>query len=133
MTYMPYKSGKALLYAVLIWLFGFIWGTIVFMTPALMNIQTVPYISKYPAVSFPLIAAYFIILFILAGKYLGDTDKKAAEGLKLGVSIFLVNIILDALVYYILFQGSDYFAYFSIWFFYMMSIIFPWLLGRRLE
>ncbi len=133
MSYIPYKPGKALLYAVLIWLIGFIWGTIVFMTPALKNIPTVPYISKYPAVSFPLIAAYFILLFILAGKYLGDTDKKAAEGLKLGVSIFLVNIILDTLVYYILFQGSDYFAYFSIWFFCMMSILFPWFIGRRLE
>lgn len=108
MTYMPYKPGKALMYAVLVWLIGFIWGTIIFMTPALKNIQAIPYVSKYPAVSFPLIAAYFIILFIFAGKYLEDTDKKAAEGLKLGMSIFLVNIIL-------------------------MSILLPWFIGRRLE
>lgn len=51
-------------------------------------------------------AVYFIILFILARKYVGDTDKKAAEGLKFGAVIFLVNFILVAV---------------------------PWFTGRRLE
>ncbi len=133
MSYAPYKPLKALWYAVLLWLIGFVWGMIVFMTPALKDIPAVPYISKYPAVSAPLIVAYFIIIFLLTKRYLGDADKKAAEGLKLGAAIFLVNIILDALVYVVLLKSSDYFTYFSIWLFYILAIAVPWFTGRRLE
>ncbi len=130
---MPYKPGKVLLYALLFWLIGFIWGTIVFMMPALKDIPTIPYISKYPAISAPLIVAYFIIIFLLTKRYLSDTDKKAIEGLKFGMAIFLVNIILDALVYVIMLKSSDYFAYFPIWLFYILAIAVPWFTGRWLE
>ena len=133
MSWKPHKPGKALLYAILIWLIGFVWGTIVFMTPMLKNLPEIQYISKYPAVSAPLISVYFIILFILTRKYVRDTDKKAAEGLKFGAVIFIVNFILDALVYFIMFQGADYFAYASIWFYYAMSVAVPWFTGRRLD
>ncbi len=133
MSYAPYKPVKALWYAALLWLIGFIWGTIVFMTPALKDIPTIPYISKYPAVSAPLIVAYFIIIFLLTKRYLKDTDKKAAEGLKFGLTIFLLNFILDALVYVVLFRSSDYFAYFSIWFSYILAVAVPWFTGRWLE
>ena len=133
MSYKPYKSWKALLYSVLIWLIGFIWGTMVFMTPALMELPVVPYISKYPAISFPLIAAYFIIGFLITRDYLGDTEKKASEGLRFAAMIFIVNFILDVLIYFILFKSQDYFFYFSIWFSYTMSIAYPWLIGLWLE
>ncbi len=133
MSYAPYKPLKALWYAVLLWLIGFIWGTIVFMAPALKDIPTIPYISKYPAVSAPLTVVYFIIIFLLTKRYLADTDKKAAEGLKFGLTIFLLNFILDALVYVVLFRSSDYFAYFSIWLSYAISVAVPWFAGRRLE
>ncbi len=133
MSCIPYKPWKVLLYSILIWLIGFIWGTIVFMTPALMELPAVPYISKYPAISFPLIAAYFIIGFLITRDYLGDTEKKASEGLRFGAMILIVNFILDVLIYFILFKSQDYFNYFSIWFSYIMSIAYPWLIGRWLE
>jgi len=133
MSFKPYKPAKAMWYAFFIWLIGFAWGTIVFMVPALINLPTIPYISKYPAVSAPLIVAYFIIGFLLIREYLRDTDKKATEGLKFGAAIFLVNIIMDALIYFMMFKSEDYFAYFSIWFFYIMSIVYPWFIGRWLE
>jgi hypothetical protein len=133
MPYAPYKPVKALWYAVLLWLIGFVWGTIVFMTPALKDIPTIPYISKYPAVSAPLIVAYFIIIFLLTKRYLESADKKAAEGLKFGLAIFFLNFILDALVYVVLLRSSDYFAYFSIWLSYAISVAVPWFAGRRLE
>ncbi len=133
MSYRPYKPGKALLYSILIWLIGFFWGTMVFMTPALMELPDVPYISKYPAISFPLTAAYFVIDWLITREYLGDTDKKAAEGLRFGAVILLINFILDILIYFILFNSQDYFAYFSIWFSYIMFIAYPWLIGLWLE
>jgi hypothetical protein len=35
---MPYKIGRAIAYAVLIWVVGFIWGSIVFMVFAGINL-----------------------------------------------------------------------------------------------
>lgn len=103
------------------------------MTPALKDIPAIPYISKYPAVSAPLTVAYFIIIFLLTKRYLEDTDKKAAEGLKFGLTIFLLNFILDALVYVVLFRSSDYFAYSSIWLSYILAVAVPWFNGIWLE
>lgn len=95
MPYKPYKFGKALGYAFLIWIIGFLWGMIVFMVPLLKNLPSVAYISKFPAISVPLMIFYFILLFYLTKTYLKETDRKAQEGLKFGVTIFLVNIVLD--------------------------------------
>lgn len=133
MLYKPYKPGKALWYALLLWLIGFVWGIVVFTVPALKDIPAIPYISKYPAVSAPLIVVYVIIIFLLTRRYLEDTDKKAIEGLKFGMAVFLVNIILDAMVYVIMLKSPDYFAYFSIWLFYILAIAVPWFTGRWLE
>jgi hypothetical protein len=55
---MPRKLGKALAYASLIWVSGFVWGSMVFMTPALRNIPAIPYVSRYPAISFPLLIVW---------------------------------------------------------------------------
>jgi hypothetical protein len=49
---MPERIGRALGYALLIWLSGLIWGSVVFMTPALRNVAAIPYVSRYPAISF---------------------------------------------------------------------------------
>jgi hypothetical protein len=49
---MPQKRFKAFGLAVLIWLVGFVWGSIVFMTPTLKATQPIPYISSNPAISF---------------------------------------------------------------------------------
>jgi hypothetical protein len=130
MSYKPYKFGKALWYAFLIWIIGFVWGTTVFMMPSLKNLSSIPYISKYPAISVPLLIVYAILIFFLAKWYLKDAEEKIAEGLKFGITLFLVNIVLDALVYVVLFKGGDYFAFFSIWFAYAMFIVIPWLTGR---
>jgi hypothetical protein len=62
-TAMPYKTTKALLYALFIWLIGFIWGSIVFMTPRLRTIAPIRFVSINPAISFP-------ILLILGHSYL---------------------------------------------------------------
>lgn len=130
MSYRPYKLGRALSYAVLIWVIGFVWGTIVFMVPTLKNLPSVPYVSKYPAISVVVLVVYLVLVFFLAKGYLKASDEKIAEELKFGITLFLVNIVLDALVYVILFKGKDYFAYLSIWFAYAIFIAIPWLTGR---
>jgi hypothetical protein len=55
------------------------------------------------------------------------------DGLKLGATLSLVNLVLDAAVYYGAFGSGDYFSYLSIWFAYGMFFAIPWYAGKRLE
>lgn len=51
---MSFRIVKALVFATLIRMTGFIWGTIVFLTPGLSG-QAIPYVSSNPGISFPLL------------------------------------------------------------------------------
>ena len=133
MMTMPYKPQKALGYAILLWVIGFLWGMIVFMVPAMWSIPSVPHISKLPAVSAVLTILCPIVIFLFSKTYLGTTDRKSREGLKFGVTILFVNVVLDLLVYVITFGSLDYFSYASIWIAYALFLLVPWLVGRRLE
>ena len=131
---MPQRFGRALAYALLIWITGFIWGTVVFMTPALKNVVTIAFVSRYPAISFPLLFAWPILAYLLARSYLKETSgDQAGEGLKLGFTFALVNFLLDLLVLVILFKnGFAFFAYLTIWLAYFILLIVPWLTGRAM-
>ena len=130
---MPERIGRALGYAVLIWLSGIVWGSVVFMTPALRNIAAIPYVSRYPAISFPLLLLWLLIAFLLARSYLTATTDKAAEGLRLGVLFAVVNFALDLLVLVLLFKnGLAYFASLTVWLAYFILLTVPWFTGRSL-
>jgi hypothetical protein len=127
---MPYKFGKAILFSFVIWLVGFIWGMIIFMTP-LVNLAPIPYISGNPAISFPAIIILLVASFLLAKSYLKGAEDKPLEGFKLGVTMFLVGIILDLLVIVLLFgSGWEYFTYLSIWLGYFLVSAVPYFVGR---
>ena len=129
---MPHKIGKALAYAILLWIIGFVWGSIVFMTPAL-KASPIPYVSSNPAISFPILIMWLIISYLLAKNYLKDADDKVAEGLKLGLTFAVVNAILDLVVLVLLLKaGFGYFASLTVWLAYSMLLIIPWLTGRAL-
>jgi hypothetical protein len=131
---MPYKIGKAFAYAVLIWVTGFIWGSIVFMTPSLKSWPTIPFVSRYPAISFPILLAWPVITYLLAKSYLKQAEDKPSEGFKLGVVFAGVNAVLDLLVLVTLFQaGFGYFVSLSIWVAYLMLVLIPWMTGRSLQ
>ena len=130
---MPERIGRALGYAVLIWLSGFVWGSVVFMTPALRNIAAIPYVSRYPAISFPLLLLWLLIAYLLARSYLKVTTDKATEGLRLGVLFAVVNFVLDLLVLVLLFKnGFTYFASLTVWLAYFILLTVPWFTGRSL-
>lgn len=131
---MPYKVGKALAYAVLIWVTGFIWGSIVFMTPSLMSWPRIPYVSRYPAISFPILITWPILTYVLTRSYLKHAQDKALEGLRLGVIFAAVNAVLDLVILVILLQaGFGYFASLTIWVAYFMLVLIPWMTGRSLQ
>lgn len=123
--YLPYKAKKAVFYAILFWIVGFVWGSVVFIVPSLKNLSSVPYLSKYPAISFPLLIAYVILLFVLVPRYLKTTEHKKVEGLKFGATLSLINFLLDFFIYYALLNGADYFTYFSVWLTYILFIVVP--------
>ena len=131
---MPYKPVKAILFAILLWITGFIWGSIVFMTPALKAVQPIPYISSNPAISFPILIGWIILCWILAKNYLKQADDKPAEGLKFGVTLTVTNFILDLVVLVILLKaGWGYFASASVLLAYTLLIVIPWLAGRSMQ
>jgi hypothetical protein len=134
MSYLPYKPVKAFLYALLIWGVGFVWGSVVFMTPPLKSVSPISMVSKNPAISFPLLVVLPLLAFFLARGYLRGAGDKAGEGLKLGVTFWAVNIALDLLVLIFLMRaGLDHFASLMVWVVHLILLVVPWLTGRRLQ
>ena len=130
---MPYRMGQALVYALLLWVIGFVWGSFVFMTPAL-NVPAIPYVSGNPAISFPILIIWLIVTYLLAKSYLKGSDVKVAEGLKLGIMLSVVNVVLDLLVLVLLLKaGFRYFISLTVCLGYLMLLTLPWLVGRSLQ
>lgn len=122
------------MYAVLLWVTGFVWGSIVFMTPALKSVSAIPYVSKNPAISFPILIVWPVVTYLLAKSYLKGADDKAAEGLKLGIVFSVTNVVLDLLILVWLFgNGLSYFISLTVWLAYVMLLTVPWLTGRSLQ
>src|SRR5438128_11278567 len=95
---MPRRVGKALAYAIVIWIIGFVWGSIVFMTPSLKSVRRIPYISSNPAISFPILIVWLPLTYLLAKNYLKSASERIAEGLRLGLTFSVVNLVLDLLI-----------------------------------
>ena len=127
----PFRIGKALIYAVLLWVVGFVWGSIVFMTPALKTVSAIPYVSSNPAISFPILFIWLIVAYLLAKSYLKTADDTAVQGLKLGIIFSVVNLVLDLLVLVLLLKaGFSYFISLTVWLGYLMLFMIPWIAGR---
>lgn len=130
---MRFSIGKAIGYGVLIWVVGFIWGSIVFMTPSLKSTAPIPYFSSNPAISFPIIVLWIPLTYLLARQFLKNSSAPEAHGIKLGLVFSEVNFVLDIIILVILLKaGVGYFARASIWLGYAMLFVIPWLTGRSL-
>jgi hypothetical protein len=131
---MPFKIGKALGYAILIWVTGFIWGSIVFMTPSLKSVAPIPYVSSNPAISFPLLVVWPLLVYLLARSFLKTAADTASQGLRLGLTFSVVNFVLDLVVLvFLLKAGFGYFGSITVWLAYGLLLIVPWLTARSLE
>ncbi len=134
MASLPYKPVKAIAYGVLIWVLGFAWGSIVFMTPALKAVAPIPYVSSNPAISFPILLLWTTVTPLIARLYLKGALDKGTEGLKLGITFTVVNIVLDLVILvFLLKAGFGYFVSASVWFAYATLILIPWITGKTLE
>jgi hypothetical protein len=133
MSLLPAKPIKAVLIAIAIWMTGFIWGSIVFMTPSLKSVQRIEYISSNPAISFPLLILWPILTYFVSRAYLKGLSDPAGEGKNLGVVLSFVNFVLDLVVLvFLLHAGSSYFKSQTVWLAYLILLFVPWWTGARL-
>lgn len=131
---MSFRLWKALFYASMIWIVGFVWGSFVFMTPSLKSVSPIPYVSRNPAISFPILAMWLVLTYILARSFFRSSAAPADEGLRLGLTFAVVNFILDLVVLVILLKaGVDYFVSLSVWTAYALLLVVPWLTGLSLQ
>jgi hypothetical protein len=125
---------KAVAFAILIWIVGFVWGSIVFMTPALRATQPIPYISSNPAISFPILLIWIPVIYLFSRICLARVRRPHTEGFKLGLVFAAMNLVLDLVVLvWLLKAGAFYFASLTVWLGYFLLLIIPWLTGRSLQ
>jgi hypothetical protein len=125
---------KAFGFAILIWIIGFVWGSFVFMTPALKATPAIPYVSSNPAISFPILLVWIPVTYLFTRVCLIRVPNPTTRGVQVGVVFAAVNFILDLLVLVILFKtGRGYFASVTVWLGYFILLIIPWLTGRSLQ
>jgi hypothetical protein len=125
---------KALGFAILIWIIGFVWGSFVFMTPSLKATPAIPYISANPAISFPILLVWIPATYLLARLCLYRSPNPATGGLIAGIVFSVINLILDLLMLvWLLKAGPGYFVSLTVWLGYFILLIIPWLTGRSLQ
>jgi hypothetical protein len=133
MSLRPAKPKSALIAAILIWISGFVWGSIVFMTPSLKSAPPIRYISINPVISFPLLLLWAPLTFIFARRYLNGLEDKSIQGRNLGVVLSSVNFLLDLLVLVLLLRaGYGFFKSLTVWLAYSILLLVPWLTGIHL-
>ncbi len=64
--------------------------------------------------------------------YLRDVSGGTAEALKFGAALFVINFVLDAVIYRVLFMSENYFSFLSIWPSYLLMLVIPVLISKRL-
>ncbi|MEQ1763529.1 MAG: hypothetical protein ABL984_10335 [Pyrinomonadaceae bacterium] len=128
------NAGKTIGYGMLIWLIGFFWGSVVFMTPALNGISPIPYVSRNPAISFPILLIWLFLTTFLARRILRSASEPATAGIKLGTIFVAVNVLLDLLILVLAFNaGLGFFASITVWIAYAILLLIPIFMGRSLQ
>jgi len=125
---------KALGFAILIWIIGFVWGSFVFLTPALRATPRIPYVSANPAISFPILLVWIPVTYLFARVCLWRIPNPTTQGFTVGIVFAGTNLVLDLLMLVLLLKaGVGYFASLTVWLGYFILLIIPWLTGRSLQ
>lgn len=131
---MPENLGKAVSFAIILWVIGFAWGSIVFMVPSLKAASPIPLVSSNPWISFPILLVWLPASYLLARNYLRSSQSPRSEGLKLGVAFSLVNLTLNLVVLVVLSKaGPQYFASLTVFVGYALLFFVPWHVGRSVK
>lgn len=129
---MKIKPGKTVAFGGLIWIVGFLWGMVVFMTPVLKELPPLPLFSRYPAISFPLLVVFPLLAYWCAPKSVTNPAVGAALP-PVGFIYAGINALLDVLFLVGVFKsGWSYFSFLSVWVAYALLVVAAQLSLRRL-
>lgn len=130
---MPSNPARTFLYTFTIWLFGFVWGSIVFMIPTLKEIPSVPYVSSCPAISVPGIIGFWFLAKVFSKKLLAGVPDPSSEGIRIGVIFAGTCLVLDFFVIALAFNaGLELLVTLSIWLAYGAVLYVPYREGKKL-
>ena len=72
--------------------------------------------------------------WLLARSYLRRVSEPNGEGIGLGLSVAIINFILDLVVLVLLLSaGFAYFISLTVWLGHLLLFAIPWLTGRSLQ
>ncbi|MBI2619431.1 MAG: hypothetical protein HYW57_05065 [Ignavibacteriales bacterium] len=125
-------SIRAILAGALIWVSGFVWGTVVFMIPALKDLPSLPFFSRYPAISFPLFLVFWVMSASLTRRIFRAAEGKARTARGIGIAFAGTNILLDLVVLVVAFgNGLEYYSSLSVWAAYGILFLVPTRMIQR--
>lgn len=129
---MSASDRTALRYAVLIWVTGFVWGSVVFAVPALDDAPGIRGVSANLAISLPILALWIPLTWWLARRWLAGEAARRRASVRLGAWFAGTNFVLDLLLLVLIFgSGLDYFASLTVWLAYALLATIPRLAARR--
>ncbi|MCC6756203.1 MAG: hypothetical protein IT199_07515 [Solirubrobacterales bacterium] len=100
------RDRTALWYGVVIWLAGFIWGSVVFAVPTLDDAPGSRGVSSNLAISVPILLLWIPLTWWLARRWLGREPNPRHTGTRLGAWFAGTNFVLDLLLLVLLFGSG---------------------------
>lgn len=114
------------------WLVGMVVGTVVFSVPTLQQIGPVPYLSSNPAITIPLLVLWALLAVVVSRRRVSGSAHPVSEGVALGVTLLLVNVVADAAVVVVALKaGLAFYGYAGLWVAYSLLLLIPWVTGRN--
>ena len=130
----PYRPFYALRLALAQLVIAVAWAAFVAMTPNLSAAPGIPFIADNVVVSLPIAILWPILAAVFSKKYLSKASEPAIEGLKLGCLFALTGLFLDGVIVAVLVgKGIRHFEQAILWITYLLLILIPWMVGRRLK
>jgi hypothetical protein len=124
------SPGRAVSYALVLLSVGFVWGALAANVAALRSARPIPRFARNRAVALPILAAWTLLAYVLANRYLTMAGGGAAEGLRLGMVFAVAAVAFDLVVVAgIVGEGRRHFTQPVLWLAYALLVAVPWVVG----
>ncbi|HRY09961.1 MAG: hypothetical protein KC544_08050 [Gemmatimonadetes bacterium] len=131
MQILPTRPVSATSWGLAFWIVGMVAGIVVYAVPRLKATPPVHGLSANPWITLMILAAWIAMAWFLARSRLPKAADPTAEGLRLGILLCVVNVLLDlAIVVKAMGTGGAFYRYLGPWLAYASLVVVPWLVGR---
>ena len=116
----------------LLWIVGMVVGSVVFAVPRLKAAPPIPYLTANPCVTVPIVVLWVPLAWLLVRRSISRSSDPAGEGLRTGLLLVAVNMLLDLVfVAGVMHAGPRFYAYAGLWLAYAALIVVPWVAGLQ--